>query len=83
MDRKALVEFRDAAGKVVAEGGWGSPTDSLTPRCRSAPRPSNIPPDVCNRFETADKLSDEDRKAILDIARAALVPFQPVAEQKT
>jgi F-type H+-transporting ATPase subunit alpha len=43
---------------------------------------SNIPPDVCTRFETADKLSDEDRKAIIDIARTALAPFQPPAETK-
>ncbi|CAN5633729.1 alternate F1F0 ATPase, F1 subunit alpha [soil metagenome] len=38
---------------------------------------ATIPEDVCGRFETADKLSDEDRKAILDIARHALAPFQP------
>ena len=43
---------------------------------------STIPPDVRKRFETADKLSDEDRKAVLAIARAALAPFQPPAEKK-
>jgi hypothetical protein len=29
------------------------------------------------RLETAAKLSDEDRKAIIDIARKALARFQP------
>jgi F-type H+-transporting ATPase subunit alpha len=32
------------------------------------------------RFESADKLSDEDRKAIVEIARQALDPFQPKPE---
>ena len=36
-----------------------------------------IPTEVCARFETAEKLSDEDREAILEIARQALAPFQP------
>ena len=43
---------------------------------------SGIPPEVCARFETATKLSDEDRKAILEIARQALAPFQPKPEPK-
>ena len=43
---------------------------------------SHIPPDVRGRFETADTLSDEDRKAVIDIARTALAPFQPPAEPK-
>jgi F-type H+/Na+-transporting ATPase subunit alpha len=38
---------------------------------------ARIPQEMCARFETADKLSDEDRKAIIDIARQALAPFQP------
>jgi F-type H+-transporting ATPase subunit alpha len=38
---------------------------------------ATIPADVCARFETAAKLSDEDRKAIIDIARVALASFQP------
>jgi F-type H+-transporting ATPase subunit alpha len=38
---------------------------------------TSIPAEVCTRIETADKLSDEDRKAIVDIARAALVRYQP------
>ncbi len=36
----------------------------------------SLPTDVCSRFETAKKLSDEDRKVIIEIARRALVPFQ-------
>jgi F-type H+-transporting ATPase subunit alpha len=43
---------------------------------------ANIPTEVCARFETADKLSDEDRKAIIEIARKALAPFQPKPEAK-
>jgi F-type H+-transporting ATPase subunit alpha len=37
---------------------------------------AQIPAEVCARFETADKLSDEDRKTIIEIARKALAPFQ-------
>jgi len=39
-----------------------------------------IPAEICARFETAEKLSDEDREAILEIARQALAPFQPVSK---
>jgi len=42
---------------------------------------AQIPEEVCARFETADKLSDEDRKVIIDIAREALAPFQPTTEK--
>jgi F-type H+-transporting ATPase subunit alpha len=38
---------------------------------------ANIPADVSARFETADQLSDEDRKTIIETARQALAPFQP------
>ena len=38
---------------------------------------ARIPAEVSARFESADKLSDEDRKAIIEIARKALTPFQP------
>jgi F-type H+-transporting ATPase subunit alpha len=37
---------------------------------------------VRERFATADKLSDEDRNTILDIARRALIPFQPASAVK-
>jgi F-type H+-transporting ATPase subunit alpha len=43
---------------------------------------ANIPAEVCARFETANKLSDEDRKTIIEIARKALAPFQPKPEAK-
>jgi F-type H+-transporting ATPase subunit alpha len=38
---------------------------------------TDIPADVCGRLDTADKLSDEDRKAIVEIARKALEGFSP------
>jgi F-type H+-transporting ATPase subunit alpha len=38
-----------------------------------------VPAEVRARFETADTLSDEDRKTIIEIARQALAPFQPDA----
>jgi F-type H+/Na+-transporting ATPase subunit alpha len=38
---------------------------------------ANIPAEVRERFETSDRLSDQDRKTIIDIARAALARFQP------
>ena len=41
-----------------------------------------IPAEVNARFETAAKLNDEDRKTIIEIARKALVPFQPKPEPK-
>jgi len=43
---------------------------------------AQIPSDLCTRFETATKLSDEDRKAIIEVARLALSPFQPKPESK-
>ena len=38
---------------------------------------ADIPGEMRARFEAASELSDEDRKAIIDIARRALAPFQP------
>ena len=38
---------------------------------------ANIPADIRARFESADKLSDEDRKAIIEIARKVIIPFLP------
>jgi F-type H+-transporting ATPase subunit alpha len=40
----------------------------------------NIPAEVCSRFDTAAKLSDEDRKTIIEIARKSLARFQPKPE---
>jgi len=44
---------------------------------------ANIPAEVCARFESADKLSDEDRKTIIEIARQALTPFGPKPDAPT
>ena len=38
---------------------------------------AKIPVDVCARFDSADKLSDEDRRVVVDVARQALACFQP------
>jgi F-type H+/Na+-transporting ATPase subunit alpha len=43
---------------------------------------TNIPEEVRARFETADQLSDEDRKTIIEIAGQALARFQPLPEEK-
>ena len=41
-----------------------------------------IPGDVCERFETAAELNDEDRGAIIEIARQSLARFQARPEPK-
>jgi len=41
---------------------------------------ATIPTDVRGRFDSAETLSDEDRAAIIEIARGALGPFQPKPE---
>ena len=41
-----------------------------------------IPAEVSARFETASKLSDEDKKTVVEIARKALAPFVPKPEPK-
>ena len=43
---------------------------------------ANIPAEVRARFETADKLSDEDRRTIIEIARQTLASFQPKPESQ-
>jgi F-type H+-transporting ATPase subunit alpha len=43
---------------------------------------ASIPAEVSARFETATKLNDEDKKAIIEIARQALAPFQPKPDPK-
>jgi F-type H+-transporting ATPase subunit alpha len=44
---------------------------------------ADIPNDVAARFKGADKLSDEDRKAIIEVARRALLPFQAKPQAKS
>jgi F0F1-type ATP synthase alpha subunit len=41
-----------------------------------------IPAEVCERLDTADALSDEDRETIIQIARKSLARFQPKPESK-
>ncbi len=56
------------------------PLDHMTEAERAVREAATqIPPDVCARFDTAKKLSDEDQTLILGIARIALAPFQPKA----
>ena len=43
---------------------------------------ANIPEEVRARFETAEKLNDEDRKTIIEIARQSLAHFQLKLESK-
>ena len=43
---------------------------------------AKVPAEVSSRFETADKLSDTDRKFIIEIARQALAAFYPKPETK-
>ncbi len=43
---------------------------------------TSLPDAVTARFESADTLSDEDRSAIVDIARQTLAPFQPKPEPR-
>jgi len=59
------------------------PIDQMTDAERAVREAAaNIPAEICARFETTDKLSDEDRKAIIDIARLALARFQPKSDVK-
>ncbi|HEX5363633.1 MAG TPA: F0F1 ATP synthase subunit alpha, partial [Gallionella sp.] len=41
---------------------------------------AEIPAEVRARFDTADRLGDEDRSSIIEIARQALASFQPEPE---
>ena len=43
---------------------------------------TEIPADLAQRLTSAKELSDADRKAVLDIATRALVPFQPAPVSK-
>jgi F-type H+-transporting ATPase subunit alpha len=38
---------------------------------------AQLPQDIGARLESAEKLKDEDRSAVIELARAALAPFQP------
>ena len=43
---------------------------------------TDIPADVAERLTSADKFSDDDRKAILEVAKRALASLQPVPAAK-
>jgi F-type H+/Na+-transporting ATPase subunit alpha len=43
---------------------------------------ARIPAKLCAEFETAAVLEDRDRRTVVDIAREALLPFQPKPEVK-
>jgi len=54
------------------------PLDRMTEAERAVHEAAaEIPADVSERLDTAEKLSDEDRKTIIDIARKALGEFSP------
>jgi F-type H+-transporting ATPase subunit alpha len=38
---------------------------------------AQLPQAIGARFQSAEKLKDEDRRAAIELARAALAPFQP------
>jgi F-type H+-transporting ATPase subunit alpha len=59
----------------------GVPLDRMTD-AENAVREAaaDIPDEVTARFDSADKLSDEDRATIIQIARQALARFQPAPE---
>lgn len=44
---------------------------------------ADIPAKVCERLDTAEKLSDEDRETIIQIARQSLARFQPESESES
>jgi F-type H+-transporting ATPase subunit alpha len=44
---------------------------------------ADIPAEVCARFDSAEKLSDEDRASIIEIARQALEGFSPEPDAKS
>ena len=44
---------------------------------------ADIPAEVRERLDTADKLSDEDRETIIEIARKSLARFQPKPEPES
>jgi F-type H+-transporting ATPase subunit alpha len=57
-----------------------APADKMKDAERAVREASaNLPPELVARFETAKTLAAGDRKAIIEIARQALAPFQPKA----
>lgn len=68
---------------LTAELFDGVPLDQMTDAERFLREAAaDIPAEVCARFDSAEKLSDEDRATIIQIARNALARFQPKPELK-
>jgi F-type H+-transporting ATPase subunit alpha len=44
---------------------------------------ADIPAEIRGRFSSNEKLSDEDRKTILQVVGEAIAPFQPVPDTET
>jgi F-type H+-transporting ATPase subunit alpha len=61
----------------------GVPIDRMTEAERAVVQASkDMPTEVRMRLDTAEKISDQDRKAIIGLARQALEDFQPKARLK-
>ena len=59
------------------------PLEKMTEAARAVQAAAEkIPAEVNARLDTAGKLSDEDKKTIVEIARKVLAPFQPKPELK-
>ena len=43
---------------------------------------AHIPAEVCARFDTASKLTDEDRRLVVELARSSLGGFQPTLARR-
>jgi len=58
------------------------PLDQMTDAEHALRKAADIPAEVRSRLDTADKLSEEDRETIIEIARQKLARFQPEPESK-
>jgi F-type H+-transporting ATPase subunit alpha len=68
---------------LIAELFDQVPLDKMTDAKHAVQKAAlDIPAEVKARFETADNLSAEDRKAVIEIARRVLTEFQPKFESE-
>ncbi len=59
------------------------PIDKMTEAEQSVRQAAaNLSPEICARFKTEAKLNPDDRQAIIEMARQALVPFLPKPDAK-
>ena len=69
---------------LTAELFDGVPLDQITGGEQAVRKAAaDIPAEVCARLDTADKLSDEDRETIIELARRALKEFLPAPDSKS